>query len=60
MPHLIAALKAEVAEEEDIAAWLESDDEAEPEGYDTNDLPLFESILPHWWKPICGEWRRFT
>jgi hypothetical protein len=43
MPHLIAALKTEIVQEEDTAAWVEGDDG--PEGYDPNDLPLFESIL---------------
>jgi hypothetical protein len=46
MPHIIAALRAEIDEELDVAAWIESGDEDDwPEGYDPNDLPLFESVV---------------
>src|SRR5690348_7482378 len=49
MPHLIAALEAEIAQEKDVAAWIAEDDWIEdddwPDGYDPNDLPLFDIAL---------------
>jgi hypothetical protein len=47
MPHLIAALKAEIGQEQDMIAWIMSDDADDdwPDGYDPNDLPLFDIIL---------------
>lgn len=49
MPHLIAALEAEIEQEKDVAAWIAEDDWIEdddwPDGYDPNDLPLFDIVL---------------
>jgi len=47
MPHVIAALKAEIGQEQDMIAWVMSDDEDDdwPDGHDPNDLPLFDIIL---------------
>jgi hypothetical protein len=47
MPHVIHALKAEIGQEQDMIEWVMSDDEDDdwPDGYDPNDLPLFDIVL---------------